>query len=61
MVAGRPRIYKDDVLKTKPIRISEKYELEYIMTFIYILRKFRKKAIDFVMKYSNKEEQNAKN
>lgn len=51
MTAGRPRIYKDDVLRTRPIRVSEKYELKYVLAFIEILRKFRGKAISFIEKY----------
>lgn len=50
-MAGRKRIYKDDLLKTKPIRLSEKYELSYVLNFIQILRKFRKQAVAFIEKY----------
>lgn len=48
---GRKRIYEDDLLKSKSIRISYKYELSYVLDFIQILRKFRKQAIEFIEKY----------
>lgn len=61
MSAGRYRFYKDEVLKTRAFRISEKYELKYIHAFIKILRKFRKQAIEFVEKYSEKISKDNKN
>ncbi|MBR5304904.1 MAG: hypothetical protein IKU37_08790 [Candidatus Gastranaerophilales bacterium] len=54
MTAGRPRIYKDDILVTRALRVSEKYELKYVVAFIEILRKYRGQAIAFVEKYMNK-------
>ena len=49
-MAGRPRIYKDDVLALKPMRISVKYEQEYVKEFIEILRKKPAIARAFVEK-----------
>lgn len=42
------RIYKDDLLITKPIRLSPKYEIYYVKAFIDILRQYRDKTVKFV-------------
>ena len=48
---ARPPIYKDDKLKTRAIRLSEKYELDLVLSFIKIIRKFREQAISFVKSF----------
>ena len=53
---GRKRIYKDDKLVSKCLRLSLKYEWDYVLAFVYILRKFRKQAIAFVERYKDKEQ-----
>lgn len=54
-MAGRNRIYKDDKLVSKCLRLSLKYEWDYVLAFVDILRKFRKQAVEFIEKYKNKE------
>ena len=53
-MAGRKRIYEDDKLVSKCFRLSLKYEWDYMLLFLRILRKFRKQAIHFVEKYCQK-------
>ena len=53
-MAGRKRIYEDDVLVSKCFRLSVKYEWTYMILFLKILRKFRKQAINFIEKYKQK-------
>lgn len=48
---GRKPIYRDDKLTSKCLRLSTKYEWDYVLDFIDILRKFRKQAIEFIEKY----------
>ena len=50
---GRKKIYKDDKLTTKAIRLSEKYEVEYVLKFIQILRHYRQKAIKFIERFND--------
>ena len=53
---GRKRFYPDDVLIHKPIRLSEKYEIQYIKMFIDLLRSDKRElAIKFVEKNKNDE------
>lgn len=54
-MAGRKRIYKDDILESRSLRLSTKYEWDYVLDFVDILRKFRKQALQFIEKYKNKE------
>ena len=53
-MAGRKRIYEDDLLKSKCFRISFKYELKYVKAFIDIIREYRKETIEFIEKYKPK-------
>lgn len=48
----KPRIYEDDLLKSRCFRLSTRHELTYVKEFIDILRRHRDIAIEFIMMYS---------
>lgn len=51
------RVYPDDKLVSRCFRISKKHELGYILEFIEILRRHREEAIEFIHKYSSKDDE----
>lgn len=54
----RPRLYKDDPLVLKPVRISVKYEEQYFKDFIDIFRAKPALAKAFIEKHRIKKVDN---
>ena len=50
----RPRLYKDDPLVLRSVRLSKKYEEQYFLDFIEIFRAKPAFAKAFIEKYRNK-------
>lgn len=51
----KPRIYEDDPLSVKPVRISKKYEEQYFLDFIDIFRAKPALAKAFIEKHRIKK------